>query len=306
MLSAHGAGASHGAPSRRWGFTLAELMIVLVLAGSIRGLLVTVANKLHRDLGYAAAQMAGGDQLRHAASMLPLDLRALASAAGDIHAGEARDLSLEVDATVASAIVCSAAGNVVVLAPFAAADGQAGGAPVGSGDRLWVLVDSDSSEAWYAMAVGAVASAPPCSALASVNAPMPPLASNRSYSVTVGTEQVAPTKIGDPVRITRPLRYEVYRAGDGRWYLGLSTWSADLSRFATVQPVSGPYRSPSDRDASTRFSYFDSNGTSVPYGISDTRRITRVEARFVPEVVAPGGAATKDSLVVVVALRNAR
>jgi hypothetical protein len=306
VLSAHGAGASYGAPSRRWGFTLAELMIVLVLAGSILGLLAAVTNKLHRDLGYAAARMAGGDQLRHAASMLPLDLRALASAAGDIHAGEARELSLEVDAATASAVVCSAAGDAVVLAPFAAADGEPAGATVGSGDRLWVLVDSDSGESWHGMTAGVVASASSCNALAPVNAPMPPLVSNRAYSVTVGAEHLAHTKVGAPVRITRPLRYEVYRAGDGRWYLGLSTWSAGLSRFATVQPISGPYRSPNDRDVSTHFSYFDSNGTSVPYGVSDTRGITRIEARFVPEVVGRGNGSAKDSLVVVVALRNAR
>ena len=304
MLSARRARCFQCARRRACGFTLVELMIVLVLAGSILGLLAAIGSKLQRDLGSAAARMAGGDQLRHAASMLPLDLRGLSSAAGDIHAGEARDASLEVNVTVASAIVCSALGDVVVLAPFAAADGQPAGAAVASGDKLWVLVDGDSAESWDGAAAGAVTSAPPCTSLA-VSSPGPPFAANRAYSVSVGAEHAARAKVGAPVRITRPLRYEVYRSGDGRWYLGLSTWSADLLRFATVQPVSGPYRSP-NRDGGTRFSYFDVAGTSVPPGLADTRRIARIEARFVPEVVTPGHGAANDSLVLVMALRNAR
>jgi len=80
-------------------------------------------------------------------------------------------------------------------------------------------------------------------ALATLNAPTSPLVPNRSYAVTVGPQHAALATVGAPVRITRPLRYEVYRASDSRWYLGVSTWSAGLSRFATVQPISGPYRS---------------------------------------------------------------
>jgi len=281
-------------------------MIVLALVGFVLGLVAAIGNRLQRDFGNAAARMAGGDQLREAVAVLPLDLRALASAAGDIHAGEARDASLQVSLTVASAIVCSATGDAVVLAPFAAGDGEPAGTTVTSGDSLWVLVDSDSGEAWHGMSAAAVASAPQCNALATLNTPTSPLVPNRSYAVTVGTQHAALATVGAPVRITRPLRYEVYRASDSRWYLGVSTWSAGLSRFATVQPISGPYQSPTARDGGTRFSYFDASGTPVPSGSADTWRIARIEARFVSEMSMTGRATASDSLVLVIALRNAR
>ena len=306
MLNAYGARSIHAGPRRPCGFTLAELLVVVVLAGCILALVAAIGNKLHRDLNYAAARMAGGDQLRQAGSMLPLDLRGLASAAGDIQAAEARDLSLNVNVTIASAIVCSVTGDVVTLAPFAATDGQPAGAQVASGDSLWMLVDADSAESWHGAAAGTVVSAAICTFVAPVNAPGPPFAPRRAYSVNVGSQHAAYARVGAPVRITRPLRYVIYRAGDGRWYLGLSTWSADLSRFASVQPISGPYGPSVGRDAGTRFSYFDAAGASLPSGLADTRRIARIEARFIPEVVTPVVAGALDSLVLVVALRNAR
>ena len=308
MLSARWSAGVGGSPviRRPRAFTLAELVLVLALGSLLLALVVSIGNTLQRELGQAAERMASADQLRGAAAILPLDLRALSSAAGDIHAGEARDTSLQANITVASGIVCAASADTIVLAPFAGPTGQAASATVQEGDNLWILVDGDSAEEWHAMPARAVGSASGCPALSPVAGGASPFVVERTLSIRVGAEHAAIARRGAPVRVTRPARYSLYRSSDGRWYLGLHSWSTDLARFAAVQPVSGPYRSATDAANGTRLRYFDASGVLVPSGALDTRRITRIEARLVPEQTLPARPAGNDSLILVVSLRNAR
>ena len=296
------------AARRRYGFTLIELVVILIVGGIVLALTVSVGNKLHRQLRAFGARIASDEQLRTAATILPLDLRPLSSAAGDIHAGEARDTSLEVNVTVANAIVCSAGADDLVLAPFTTSSGEVAGTSIQPGDALWLLVDTDSVEQWRVMSARDVGAAAACPPLASGD-PRPPFALDRAVRVRVGAEHIAFAMQGAPVRVTRPVRYNLYRASDGQWYLGLRSWSVEAARFAAVQPVSGPYRPPASEPGSgTRLRYFDARGTELSAGLLDTRRITRIEWVFRP--AAPTSArearAAGDSLLLVVALRNAR
>src|SRR5439155_9594724 len=85
--------------------------------------------------------------------------------------------------------------------------------------------------------------------------------------------------LGMPVRITRRLRYSLYRASDGAWYLGQRDWNATTLRFNTIQPVSGPFLSAAL--GGLTFRYFDSSGVEVPSGAAQTRAIAllRITAR---------------------------
>jgi hypothetical protein len=62
----------------------------------------------------------------------------------------------------------------------------------------------------------------------------------------------------------------VYRAPDGRWYLGRREWSAAAAGFETVQPVSGPY----GEYAALR--YFDQTGAELSSGAAATDRIATI------------------------------
>ncbi len=46
------------------------------------------------------------------------------------------------------------------------------------------------------------------------------------------------------MRVTRPIRYSLYHASDGSWYLGARDWNDASARFNTIQPLAGPFRSP--------------------------------------------------------------
>lgn len=107
---------------------------------------------------------------------------------------------------------------------------------------------------------------------------------------------------GAALRIVRRARYQLYRAGDSRWYLGyldcLSTRSVPCS---TIQPVSGPFVT-----AGIRFLFRDSSGVET----SDPAAVTRIDivSRATTDVAlraagfASGG--YTDSVVASVALRN--
>jgi hypothetical protein len=115
-----------------------------------------------------------------------------------------------------------------------------------------------------------------------------------------------PTSVhrGSPVRFVRHVRYDVYRGGDSKWYLGYRRCTGGC---APVQPVSGPYES--SVGPPIEFRYFTRSGASL-VGNGPTTDVTRVEivshARYRRPVQLPGLPAPLigDSATVTVAIRN--
>jgi prepilin-type N-terminal cleavage/methylation domain-containing protein len=291
----------------RSGLTLVELSVVLALGGIVLALVVTVGARLERQFGSLSAQIAESAQLDEAAAILPIDLRALSPVAGDIRTGEASDTTLEVRATIASGIVCSATPESLVVAPALRVDGVPAGKPVQAGDTLWVFVAGDSGVAWRPLlAQGVHTAAVGCTAFAGSSAIFGLDA--RSLRVVQREGLTAlPLTAGAPYRVTRPARFSFYRASDGHWYLGLREWNTTSARFNQVQPVSGPYLAPSAPPRrGTRFVYFDSLGAAMPPGSLETDRIALVGALLHSAAAPPGRAQQHDSAVVLVAPRNRR
>ena len=294
----------------RPGVTLIELLVTMTVGGLALALVAVICLRQQRvisDLSQAAALTA---QLRDAAAILPIDLRALSSGLGDIR--DARDTSLEVRATIASAVVCDTARAGVSLAPAAsgAVAFRGGLTTIEPGDSAWLLTLDDTSERWRPFGVVDVFAGPvrDCDALG------PKLASQRtSPRVGLVLDSVASaTWIGRPVRVTRPVRYSLYRGGDGSWWLGERDWNAASSRFNSIQPVAGPFLSPPARGF--RLTYFDSAGAAVATPVVNSRAIAmiKVELRGEPKVAprvlgaaGPNGNRT-DSLSMWVHLRNRR
>lgn len=293
----------------RWvpGFTLAELLVVILLGGLVLALVFSIGARLQRELVALALRIGGGGQLRSGAAILALDLRAVSSTGGDIAPGEARDTSLQLRSTVLSAVACAVREEEIDVMPLAGANGAPAGGTLRVGDTLWVLADADSGERWLPMAALGVRSAPDgCATVASGIAERARLFDvGHMLAVRVGRECAALIAPGAPIRVARGARYSIYRASDGRWYLGLRSWSTASGQFSPIQPVSGPYVPLSSDGGGTRFRYFDVNGAAVAEGALETRRIARVEVSLVSEA-SDRVDTHHDSLGVVVALRNAR
>ena len=283
----------------RPGFTLAELLVVLVLGALVLGVITTVGVRLERQLDTQSSRFASDEQLAAAVEVLPIDLRGLSPSAGDIAAGGARDTSLEIRASIASAIVCASAPGLLTLAWYFGASGQSIPSRASAGDTAWLLDDGVAGEQWRPVALGVVRRTPGvCAAVdASADAVV-----DRSHLWSAEISASSSAQPGSVVRVTRPERFSFYRASDGLWYLGLRSWSSASLAYTSVQPISGPYRSPLAASG-VRFRYLDVAGAALPSGTSESYRVARIEALLAVDGSGPR-APTIDSLTVVAALRN--
>ena len=242
---------------RRRGVTLVELVVALSLGGIV---LAVAAGSLLRQQravrwidGISGAELQSRSVLRLLADELePLD-------AGDLAAGQASDSSIELRAVVAASLTCDSAATVTLVPETDASPplGVVARAPV-VGDSVWLYRDSLG---WRGHPVTSVARA-------TAACGVPTTASGPTY--TLALDAPAGVRAATPVRVTRRERWVVYRAGDGRWQLGVRDWSASTSRFLAPQPVAGPFVRRASDGRRTGFRYFDaSEAELVPDGTNE-------------------------------------
>ena len=90
----------------RTGFTLPELLIVIVIFGVIAGALVTTIARQQRFYGATEAIVTMRGNMRDAVNLLPSDLRGLSRSGGDIYAMTDSSIDFRLPAG-ASATPCS-------------------------------------------------------------------------------------------------------------------------------------------------------------------------------------------------------
>jgi prepilin-type N-terminal cleavage/methylation domain-containing protein len=292
-------------------FTLIELVVAIVVGAIVLALIAGIALRQRRVLVALLGDAALNGQLRDAGSMLPGDFRAASVAAGDVR--EATDSSLELRETIASAVICDTLRGSVVLAPFVGGDDSfaAGLSAPAADDTAWILTAADSASRWLPFRIASATAARPGQCVAGgPRLGVRGLASPRT-SLALDSAGAPPALVGRALRITRPIRYSVYRSSDGRWYLGARDWNSGTSRFNTIQPLAGPFEPPTS--ATPAFQWFDSGGSRlfVPSGLSsvallrvDLRGQTR-EADFVLGAARDTGR-RRDSVQLFVSTRNRR
>jgi hypothetical protein len=251
----------------RAGLTLAELVIALAVAGIVLGLLTAISVREQRVFSDLADRAALASQLRDASTILPVDLRALSPTLGDVR--DARDTAIELRATIASGVVCDTAANALILAPPGADSGAVYAASIGGvsiGDTVWLLGAGDSARAWrpFAVAFSGAARAGQCAPGGPRLSPAI-VALPRSQLTLSGS--LPSDAVGAPLRVTRAMRYSVYRASDGAWYLGERDWNAAALRFNTIQPVAGPLLSAAA--GGVAFAYRDSSASLLATPVVD-------------------------------------
>jgi prepilin-type N-terminal cleavage/methylation domain-containing protein len=295
----------------RRGFTLVELLLVLVVGGIVGAALSGVLRRQERFYTGVGSLVAQRVSLRDATGIIPGELRALSAMAGDVLAFS--DSSLEIRATVGAGIACDtvAGGGAIVLASGQASSRDMVGVvsaftttPAG-GDIALVYdagpSDGAADDGWASVEVADLASAAgQCDAS--------PFAAGASGSLRLrfvaGTTLPPTVRPGAFVRVLRRVRYRLYRAATGDWFLGFAAW--DGGAFGIVQPVSGPF-APYARGARGGLSlrYFDASDAEVTPGM-DATRIARVEvtARGVPDEGLSRQGSASDSQTVTIRLRN--
>lgn len=299
--------------SARRGLTLLELCVALTLTSLLLAVVVTTGVREQRLHLAVARLLASSERLRQGAAMMPIDLRALDPAAGDLRAGAASDTALEIRATIAAGIVCVASGYSAALVPWSSHAGALSSfvtAPE-AGDTIWVLTPDDSSERWRPISLAGSAPARGRCPAASPAFVAPDESDDEQLAFDLSTAaESAGVVAGAPVRITRPARYSIYRASDGHWYLGLHEWSTSRARFDVVQPVSGPFDA--GGSASVRFRYVDGTGIELATPVAAPERVARIELVMVQPASLSASIGTRarsgapESMRVVAGLRSGR
>jgi hypothetical protein len=107
---------------------------------------------------------------------------------------------------------------------------------------------------------------------------------------------------GTSVRFFRRARYQLYRAGDGRWYLGFVDCAPARSvPCSTIQPVSGPFA-----PAGVRFAFRDSTGsiTATPARVTRIDVLSHAASDAALRAMGFALGIYSDSVLVSIALRN--
>jgi hypothetical protein len=241
--------------SGRPGASLAELLVALTLAGVVLG---TAASTLLRQQRTASSlsRAAGGDaQLRAGLGALGVELGALMAGSGDLEPGQASDTALQFRGVVASGLSC---GDAVSSTTFVGEGEGPTGALIGSaprqGDSLWWF--GGAPPAWRVRRI--VGSD-------SVSAPCPLTSAPAGPARRIVIAEPDSIGYGAPLRVTRPTRYGFYRSGDGSWQLGVRDWLEATGRFASPQPIAGPFLMRAG-SARTGFRFYDADGAELGTG----------------------------------------
>ena len=268
-----------GSSARRRGTSLVELVVALTLTGLVLAAASSSLLRQQRGFRWIGDVTGVESQMRPLAQTLSADLALLDAMADDVVGGQASDSTLQIRATVASSLACDTATSIVTLIPESttgvAVSGSARAAALG--DSLWFLTDSLGWQAKRITSVSRVSAG--CSSPAV------------SAGATTRLVLDAPIDVpgATPIRVTRQERYLLYRASDGAWYFGISDWSAATGRFASPQPVAGPFLRTAS-EARTGFRYLDASGNAITPDGSNERTIARIRVSSVSRAGASGGA----------------
>lgn len=274
---------------RRTGGTLAELLVAMTLAGIVLGAATSTLLRQQRIFAALRRTASEDTQLRASLGALSVELAALGAGTGDLAEGQATDTAVQLRSLVATGLAC---GDAMSSATFVGGiDGDAGalsGAAPRVGDSLWWF--GGSPPEWLGRRIVASDSvAAPCPLTGGPSGPARRLVIAEPDSIGYGT----------PVRVTRPARYGFYRSGDGSWQLGVREWVDVTGRFASPQPIAGPFLMRAGK-VRTGFRYFDARGMElgIDGDVIPSGRVARVRITVMGADSSTGGgtATSRDSL----------
>ena len=293
----------------RLGFSTVELLVAFILAAVVATSLGTVLRRQQRFFTNASIVVERRVSLRDATAILQSELRGISPGGGDVLAFS--DSALEIRTTIGGAIACDtlpggAGLDLSPVRPAPAIQLASFSTSPQPGDIALTFQLGPSDDGWTAREI--VGAAPVSNAC--LTSPLLADAADVGVSrlrLRLSAPALPPTVgPGAFVRVLRRVRYRLYRASTGEWYLGYAEW--DGSAFGVVQPVSGPFASYSRQTGASGLAlrYFDDAGSQLTLG-GDAPRIARVEV--VARSMAGAGlsqtsSTTVDSQAVTVRPRN--
>jgi prepilin-type N-terminal cleavage/methylation domain-containing protein len=279
---------------RENGFTLVELLVVLVLAGVVVAAICQSLQSNQRFYRSQSQLLDVEEGLRAVAQLVPAELRELNARGGDIVA-MGRD-SITLRAMRSLGVICAppnvSAGTIVI------ADSLSFGwrAVDPSRDRALVFRDGDETSAdddrWLDFGVAGVRSGVACG----------DGSAGTTLRLTGPTSDLDGVSAGSPLRTYERVTYRLYTDDQGLSWLGERGYSDGA--WSALSPVAGPLR----RAGGLSFDYYDSAGAPAAAAPGVVRIGVAARGLSAGPIAVPGrttsGRQYEDSVVVQVALRN--
>jgi len=278
------------------GFTLVELLVALVLMGIVAAGILVALNNNQRAYQAQAQTMKMQEEVRGASFVLPIELRELDAADGDIVALSSNDITIKVMRQLGFVCVQPTSPYTGTLITDRARywgirwfdptrDSILIYAPTGPSDGRWLRGRINTELKTTGTCTGGAAG------------------STLTVSMSGGgNNDLSMVKAGSPVRGFELERLRLYQDSDSRWYFGMLSYSSGA--WSTTQPVAGPLTA-----TGMEFQYFDSVGTVTANRLlvrSIAVTVRGMSADRVRGAVGGGGGLRylQDSVVSRVALRN--
>lgn len=291
----------------RAGFSLVELLVILVLSTIVMGGLTSVLVRQQRFYRGTADLIETRSQIRQAAGIIPSDLRSISTVGGDII--EISDTSMVFWATIGQAVACVALpgtstlhvppvvlqnNNTLASFTMTPEDGDTvfvyhDGLTEAAGDDEWIAYGitgvSNTSTAQCVQLTGAV----------DVNTPR--------YSFTLDGLLQPNLSVGTPLRFVRRTTYSLFQASDGAWYLG---YCSPECVDGTPQPIAGPFLPGGGAADGVSFTYQDEAGavTVDPTAVAQVSIVVRGQTQGIVDMGGYKSTHVGDSLRFSVAIRN--
>ena len=249
----------HRRSTARRGFSLVEMLIVIVLLAVVLSAVMTIFVQQQRFYSDSAAIMQTRSSTRDAASVLQSDLHALSPKSGDIYS--MGPSFIEFRAQPGSSVVCTIDGTRKILTvPPINVSTESGltswlSAPV-STDTVLIL-DPGANAAAVDDVPAAAGNCPISTGLTTTAAE-----AAGGYTLHIEPALTATTPVGAPMRFVRRARYELYQEASGNWYLGYyDCIKQRVPSCNSLAPVAGPYVPPNvGGTGGIVFSFLDSTG----------------------------------------------
>jgi prepilin-type N-terminal cleavage/methylation domain-containing protein len=279
-------------PRVRRGFTLTELMIVVVLVGVIGTALTLLLMRQQRFHRAVVSITDSRARMRDVSTILPTDLRSISTSSDDIL--DISTNSIQFRAFMGTSIVCNYASATVIEIPPKNLTGgivlTAWINPPAPGDIAYIYNDSTQAgnvdDTWTPFAITDTVSSTNSAWCASTLSPAYTVADDnaaRRYRITLAA---APNQVqierGAVIRFAKEVRYSAYQASDNQWYVGYQTCTANVNpalpgACGTTEMLAGPIL-PATADTTTSglfFVFYDKEGTRLT-ALSAADTIARV------------------------------
>lgn len=256
--------------SRR-GFTLVELLIVIVLLGLVLTMLMKVIVGQQQFYRGAADITENRSNVRDAVDLLQGELRTLSPSNGEILGMSST--SIDFLAPIATTMVCvvNPALKQLIVPPLTLTS-HAGLtswiSPPVTGDTLVLMdlgpKDGSADDKWVGNTLYQTPkSGQTCPTSSGLTATVTEAGKGWLLAVNSPIGQVGQpgqwVRQGSAIRVLRESHFELYQAGDGKWYLGFYECPGRVC--SSIQPVSGPYQpATNDGTSGLTFTYYDNTG----------------------------------------------